>query len=221
MGLPGTLILFVAWRNVLQIFGSLLVIYLDSITANLRPVDYQIMTIINESSEISGVKLVHLSSFSDERGSFAEIFRKEWFPERSWTNLQSNRSVSVQGVIRGLHYHRKQVDYWYVTHGTIRVGLVDLRKSSPTTGNTLLLELSADSDMGLYIPTGIAHGFACLTRATLIYFIDNYYDGSDEYGVAWNDPDLNLDWGITNPVISDRDLANPPLKQLSPETRPG
>ena len=178
------------------------------------------MTKISESSEIPGVKLVHLSSFSDERGSFAEIFRKEWFPDRSWTNLQSNRSVSEQGVIRGLHFHHKQVDYWHVTRGAIRAGLVDLRNSSPTYGNTLLLELNAESNLGLYIPTGIAHGFACLTNATLIYFVDNYYDGSDEYGLAWNDPDLHLDWGILDPVISKRDSTNPYMNQLSPETRP-
>ena len=178
------------------------------------------MTIINESSDISGVKLIHLSSYSDERGSFAEIFRKEWFPDRSWANIQSNRSVSAQGVVRGLHYHHNQVDYWHVTRGIIKAGLVDLRKSSSTSGNTLLLDLSAESNMGLYIPTGIAHGFACLTEATLIYFVDNYYDGSDEYGVAWNDPKFNLDWGISDPVLSERDLANPLLKQLPPETRP-
>lgn len=178
------------------------------------------MTKIHELPEISGVKLVQLSSFSDERGSFAEIFRKEWFPDRSWANIQSNRSVSVQGVIRGLHYHRNQVDYWHVTRGTIKAGLVDLRNSTPTSGNTLLLDLSAESNLGLYIPVGIAHGFACLTDATLIYFVDNYYDGGDEYGLAWNDPDLHLDWGIDDPVISNRDSSNPSMKQLSPEIRP-
>ena len=178
------------------------------------------MTKINESTEITGVKLIQLSSFSDERGSFAEIFRKEWFPDRNWTNLQSNRSVSSKGVIRGLHYHKNQVDYWHVSRGSIRAGLVDLRRSSLTYGNTLILDLSAESNTGLFIPTGIAHGFACVEEATLIYFVDNYYDGSDEYGVAWNDPDINLKWGIDEPVLSDRDLANPLLKQLPLVNRP-
>lgn len=173
------------------------------------------MTMISNSSEIFGVKVVQLTSYSDERGSFVEIFRKEWFPEISWERLQSNRSVSVQGVLRGLHFHHNQVDYWYVTKGTIRAGLVDLRKSSPTSRNTLLLDLSAENGIGLFIPSGIAHGFACLTEATLIYYVNNYYDGSDEHGVAWNDPDLALDWGLTNPVISERDLNNPTIKGLS------
>lgn len=164
--------------------------------------------------------MVHLSSYSDERGSFKEIFRKEWFPERSWDIVQSNQSVSAKGVIRGLHFHHNQVDYWYVTHGEIRAGLVDLRKSSPTFGNSMLLELNAKSNLGLYIPTGIAHGYASAVQATLIYFVDNYYDGRDEYGVAWNDPDIDLDWGISDPIISNRDLANPLLKNLPDAARP-
>ena len=85
---------------------------------------------IGESTVVNDVLLVNLRSHSDDRGRFTEIFRKEWFPGIDWTIIQSNRSDSQAGVLRGLHYHHKQVDYWYVVKGSIRAGLVDLRKSS-------------------------------------------------------------------------------------------
>ena len=90
------------------------------------------MPLIKKSDKISDVLAVDLRSYSDDRGRFSEIFRKEWFPSLDWSMVQSNRSDSSAGVLRGLHYHHKQVDYWYVIKGTIRAGLVDLRKSSPT-----------------------------------------------------------------------------------------
>ena len=79
---------------------------------------------------IHGVLTVPLQAFGDDRGRFMETFRKEWFPQVNWDRMQSNRSDSKAGVLRGLHYHFKQIDYWYTTSGNIRIGLVDLRKSS-------------------------------------------------------------------------------------------
>ena len=74
------------------------------------------MTFIENCARIDGIKYVHLRGFGDERGRFMETFRREWFPERSWDMIQANRSDSVAGVLRGLHYHFHQVDYWYVPH---------------------------------------------------------------------------------------------------------
>jgi dTDP-4-dehydrorhamnose 3,5-epimerase len=74
--------------------------------------------------------------------------------------------------------------------------------------------LHAGDDIGLYIPSGVAHGFLALTQATLIYFVDNYYDGSDEYGVAWDDPDIGVPWGAEEPVVSRRDRENPRLSEI-------
>lgn len=178
------------------------------------------MPIIEEHPLIKDVYLVHLTSHADQRGQFTEIFRKEWFPQRSWNELQSNRSVSEAGVLRGLHYHHHQIDYWLVLQGTLRAGLVDLRQSSPTKGHAQIIEIKESDDLGLYIPSGVAHGFLGLTKVTLLYVVDNYYDGSDEYGVAWDDPEIGLDWGIENPKISKRDRSNPRLAAISPVNLP-
>lgn len=178
------------------------------------------MAQIIDLDQITGLKLAKLKSFEDQRGRFTEIFRKEWFPERNWDMVQSNRSRSLEGVLRGLHYHNKQADYWFVLQGTIRVGLADLRRSSPTIGQTMVIEMSGEDEQGLFIPVGVAHGFLSLEESLLIYYVDNYYDGSDEFGVAWDDPDLGLSWGKPNPKISERDRANPRLKEIPVENRP-
>jgi dTDP-4-dehydrorhamnose 3,5-epimerase len=178
------------------------------------------MPLIEESKFISDVLLVHLKSFDDERGRFLETFRKEWFPQRSWEIFQSNRSDSQAHVLRGLHYHHHQVDYWYVAHGQLRAALADLRPTSPTYRATQMIEMFEDSPLGLFIPTGVAHGFVSLTDATLIYIVDNYYNGGDEFGVAWNDPELGLDWGITDPILSPRDQENPCLRDVPIENLP-
>jgi dTDP-4-dehydrorhamnose 3,5-epimerase len=175
---------------------------------------------IIESTVIPGVKQAHFRVFGDERGRFMETFRKEWFPERSWDIVQANRSISTPGVLRGLHFHHHQVDYWQVVAGAIRVALADLRRSSPTYGHTEVVELDATKPSGLFIPVGVAHGFLSLTDATLLYLVDNYYDGSDELGVAWNDPDLGIDWGVAAPVLSDRDRGNPRLASIPASTLP-
>ena len=145
------------------------------------------MATMIQSERIADVKFVQLKAFADERGRFLETFRKEWFPERTWEIFQSNRSDSKAGVLRGLHYHFHQIDYWYAPVGTIRVALADIRRSSPTYGATEVLEIGGGNEMGIYIPSGVAHGFVALTDVTLIYTVDNYYSGADEFGVAWDD----------------------------------
>ncbi len=170
---------------------------------------------IEQSDKIAGVQLVRLRSFADERGRFMETFRTEWFPQRSWDIIQSNRSDSRAGTLRGLHFHFEQVDYWYVVNGRLRVGMVDLRPSSPTYLATQTIDMGQDDNHGLFIPIGVAHGFVALTDVTLTYIVDNYYNGGrDENGVLWNDSQINLDWGFTDPLISPRDAANPPLKAI-------
>jgi len=171
---------------------------------------------VQPSPQIQGVYHVPLRAFSDERGQFMESFRREWFPDVNWEKLQSNRSVSKPGVLRGLHYHFKQIDYWFAAAGTIRAGMVDLRPHSPTYMKTELLELGGKNPMGLFIPEGVAHGFVSLSDSTLVYVVNNYYDGGkDEFGVAWNDPDIGLEWGIDEPLISPRDAQNPFLKDIA------
>ena len=172
-------------------------------------------------SEIAGAYRVPVQSFADERGQFMESFRIEWFPTVDWSKLQSNRSDSRANVLRGLHYHFHQVDYWYVPKGRIRAGLVDLRPSSTTYMNSLTIEIGEENNFGLFIPIGVAHGFAALTDCTLFYFVNNYYDGGkDEFGVAWDDPDLGLNWGISEPNLSERDQMNPLWRDISNDIRP-
>ena len=163
---------------------------------------------------IDGVYTVPLRPFADSRGRFMETFRAEWFPQVSWTRLQCNRSDSQSGVLRGLHYHFKQVDYWCVTAGRIRVGLLDLRRGSPSYLQAATIDMGGDELLGLFIPVGVAHGFAALTDCTLLYVVNNYYDGADEYGVAWDDPHANIDWGLDAPSLSERDQANPRVSEI-------
>jgi dTDP-4-dehydrorhamnose 3,5-epimerase len=172
------------------------------------------------SPHIADVRIVNFKVFADPRGQFMETFRKEWFPERSWEIIQGNRSQSAPGVLRGLHYHHHQVDYWQLLAGTFRVGLADLRPWSPTYRATEIIDISAEKPSGIYIPVGVAHGFYALTQATLLYLVDNYYTGSDELGVAWNDPDLAIPWGVDNPILSDRDAKNPPLAEIAAQLLP-
>ena len=175
---------------------------------------------IQESTHIKDVQIVTLQPFADERGRFMETFRKEWFPQRSWEIIQSNRSDSSAGVLRGLHYHFNQIDYWYVVNGRIRAGLVDLRPHSPTYSATQVIEMGEENNIGIFIPIGVAHGFITLTDATLTYIVDNYYNGADEYGVAWNDPDLAVPWGVESPLVSGRDAANPLLRDIPVDNLP-
>lgn len=175
--------------------------------------------IIN-SSIIAGVQLVDLQQYADARGQFMEMFRREWFPQVSWERTQSNRSESKAGVLRGLHYHFHQIDYWHVVRGHIRAGMVDLRPHSPTYKAAQLIDLSADEPTGLFIPVGVAHGFYAVTDCTLIYIVNNYYDSKDEFGVAWDDPAIGLDWQATNPLISKRDATNPKLADIPSDAIP-
>jgi len=170
--------------------------------ATLQPID------------IEGVITVDLRVFGDERGQFMETFRREWFPQRSWEHIQTNRSESKAGVLRGLHFHRYQVDYWHVTKGSIRAGLVDLRPNSPTYLKSKTIDLHAEQPTGLYIPCGVAHGFYALTDCMLIYIVDQYYNADDENGIIWNDPQAAVPWGIDNPILSARDANNPLLADL-------
>jgi dTDP-4-dehydrorhamnose 3,5-epimerase len=173
------------------------------------------------SEKIHGVYSVPIRAFEDERGRFMETFRRSWFPWVDWDRLQGNRSDSKPGVLRGLHYHHLQVDYWYVPNGMIRAAMVDLRPSSPTYMATQTLEIGDTSNVGVFIPVGVAHGFVALTDATLMYMVNNYYDGGkDECGVAWNDPDINLSWGITAPLLSPRDQKNRFLRDIPRDELP-
>ena len=158
-------------------------------------------------TSIPGVQLFPRPPHADARGRFVEIFRTSELPDDF---VQANHSTSKRGVLRGLHYHRHQADLWYLVAGRVQVGLADLRSGSgsPTVDTVLL---TAEEPAALYIPAGVAHGFAALTDVELLYWVTAFYDASDEYGIAWNDPQLAISWELADPVLSERDRANAPL----------
>ncbi|GAC1364293.1 MAG: dTDP-4-dehydrorhamnose 3,5-epimerase [Actinomycetota bacterium] len=146
--------------------------------------------------------------FGDSRGTFLEIFREDLLGTHF---VQANHSHSTKGVLRGLHYHRHQADAWYVIAGEAQAMLADLR----TPGDrpvVAAVDLAGDLPRVLYIPPGVAHGFLAVTDLDLIYWVTGYYDASDEFGVAWDDPTLRAPWKATDPILSDRDRGNARLE---------
>jgi dTDP-4-dehydrorhamnose 3,5-epimerase len=174
---------------------------------------------VEPSSVIEDVVVVAPDAHGDDRGRFVETYRRSWFT-LGREMVQANRSDKQQGAVVGLHYHLHQADYWYVLKGTARVVLHDLRVGSPTEAATLSLDLVGTADQGLFIPPGVAHGFASLTDVLLWYLVDSYYNPADELGVAWDDPEIAADWGIELPVLSARDQKNPSRAGIEPALRP-
>ncbi|MEY4131747.1 MAG: hypothetical protein RLZZ31_1871 [Actinomycetota bacterium] len=182
------------------------------------------MATVTESDLIAGVYIVDPQIHGDERGFFVETYRREWFPQGR-EMIQGNRGDRQAGAVVGLHYHLHQADYWYVPFGTARVVLHDLRTGSPTDGATQWIDLGRQSDgthshRGVFIPPGVAHGFAALTDMTITYLVDGYYNPADELGVAWNDPAVGADWGVVDPILSARDQNNPMRAAIEPQWQP-
>lgn len=170
-------------------------------------------------STLPGVRYGSIARYADSRGSFRELWRASNDPEDHF--VQANLSSSSAGVLRGLHLHRRQDDRWIVAEGRAFVALVDIRPLLDGTGTAPLVETrELGADEWVAIPTGIAHGFLALDPLQLIYFVTNEYDGSDELGFAWDDPAVAVGWptlaGTTDgrPILSERDLENPPLAEL-------
>jgi dTDP-4-dehydrorhamnose 3,5-epimerase len=174
---------------------------------------------VTESERIQGVFIVEPDVHGDERGRFVETYRRSWFPQGR-EMVQANRSDKQAGAVVGLHYHLHQADYWYFTKGRARVVLHDLREGSPTDGATLELDMGDHDDRGVFIPPGVAHGFAALTDLTITYLVDGYYNADDELGVAWDDPAIGADWGVSDPILSKRDQTNPARTEIPAGRRP-
>lgn len=134
--------------------------------------------------------------------------------------VQANRSDSKAGVLRGLHYHVRQADYWFVMAGEIAVCLLDVRRLSQTRNAVATYAMTSETPASLYIPPGVAHGFYAVTDAVLMYLVDAEYDGGDEFGVAWNDPLTFECWPTADPILSERDRKNPFLSEISEDKLP-
>jgi len=187
-------------------------------------------------SPIPGVAWGHVTRHGDPRGSFRELWRASAFgaldpvlagrPEAAFT--QVNLSTSAPGVLRGLHFHRRQLDHWVVAAGRALVALVDVRPLVAGIAERPLVEIrEAQADATVTIPTGVAHGFLALEALELVYLVTNEFDGTDELGFAWDDPLAAVPWPAVAgtpdglPRLSDRDRSNPPLLDLVALLRAG
>ena len=159
------------------------------------------------TSRIPGVMIRQLDPRSDERGYFLEVYRRSDF---SQVFVQSNRSHSRRGVLRGLHYHRQQDDLWHFVSGRAQVALVDLRRKEQLVVEHFVVE--EEEPVSILIPRGVAHGFLALSDVDLMYWVTREFDDSDEFGIAWNDPALAIPWLDTVPTLSARDAGNEELQ---------
>ena len=160
---------------------------------------------------IPEVVLIEPKVFGDARGFFFESFNQKAFNEATGTNhqfVQDNHSRSAKGVLRGLHYQIQQPQgkLVRVVRGAVFDVAVDIRKSSPTFGRWVGVELSEDNQHQLWVPPGFAHGFLVLSdMADFLYKTTDYYAPQYERSILWNDSDLNIDWPIGEPILSNKD----------------
>jgi len=166
------------------------------------------------STAIEGVLIIEQNVISDDRGFFLEIWNQKKFNQAVGEEInfvQDNHSHSTKGVLRGLHYQLQnpQGKLVRVVKGTVLDVAVDIRKSSPTFGQHVEIELSAENNGQLWIPTGCAHGFMVISdNADFLYKTTDYYQPEDEHCIQYNDPDLNIDWRINGgiqPILSEKD----------------
>ncbi|CAH1597042.1 dTDP-4-dehydrorhamnose 3,5-epimerase [Vibrio owensii] len=166
-------------------------------------------------TKLEGCIIIKPKVFGDARGIFLETFQKERYKNLADIDLdfvQDNRSSSVKNVLRGLHYQKQkpQGKLVSVTQGSVFDVAVDLRPNSPTFGQYESVILSAENNLQFYIPPGFAHGFLVLSESVdFQYKCTDYYDPDDESGIAWNDSDINIDWPIKAPILSDKDMNQP------------
>lgn len=173
-------------------------------------------------TEIQGVFIIEPKVFGDSRGYFFESFSKKEFDSKIGPVefVQDNESKSCYGVVRGLHFQKPphaQAKLVRVVKGKVLDVAVDLRKDSPTYGKHVAVELSEDNHRQVFIPKGFAHGFSVLSEeAVFQYKCDDYYAPETEGAVAWNDPELNIDWRIPADmmILSEKDKRHPELKDL-------
>ena len=179
------------------------------------------MKIINTS--ITGVIIIEPRLFSDERGYFFESFNQREFEEKvcKTTFVQDNESNSSYGVIRGLHFQKPpfaQSKLVRVIRGSVLDVAVDIRKESPTFGRHVAVELTEENHRQFFIPRGFAHGFSVLSEEVVFqYKCDNFYAPKCEGAIAWDDPELGIDWRIPmdKAILSEKDRKHPILKELN------
>lgn len=173
-------------------------------------------------TNIEGVIIIEPRLFEDERGYFFESFNQKEFQEKvcKTTFIQDNESKSSYGVIRGLHFQKPpfaQSKLGRVVKGSVLDVAVDIRKGSPTFGQHVAVELTEDNHRQFFIPRGFAHGFSVLSKEVIFqYKCDNFYAPQSEGAIAWDDPDLGIDWQISidEILLSEKDKSHPKLAEI-------
>ena len=173
---------------------------------------------IIERQELKDILLLKPEVYKDDRGYFFESFRQSVFKDfgLDFKFVQDNEVHSNNaGIIRGLHYQlrKPQGKLVYVVTGAIKDVAVDIRNNSPDFGKSIIIDLDSKSHNMLFIPEGFAHGYLVIEKNTTVHYkCTNYYDPNSEYGIIWNDKDLNIDWGLSDPILSHKDSELPILK---------
>jgi len=169
--------------------------------------------------EIPDVILVESRVFTDDRGYFMEIYRREEFEKNgiAYEFVQDNMSFSRRGVLRGLHFQkppRAQGKLIRVAWGRIRDVAVDLRRKSPTFRKWVMVELRAGDGRALWIPPGFAHGFYAEEDSIVLYKVTDYFVPELDAGIRWDDPDIAIEWRVEKPVLSHKDMNLPFLREV-------
>ncbi|TVR17033.1 MAG: dTDP-4-dehydrorhamnose 3,5-epimerase [Balneolaceae bacterium] len=174
-------------------------------------------------TDLDGVWVIEPKIFQDHRGQFLETYRENMFIDHDlhYSFVQDNISTSGRNTLRGLHYQKKphaQAKLVMAVRGTILDVAVDLRKNSKTFGQHFSAVLSDENRHMMLVPEGFAHGFSVISEhATVLYKCSSYYNKPSERGLLWSDPELNIDWKIDSPTISEKDAGLPTLANLPEE----
>ncbi len=176
-------------------------------------------------TSLKGVIVIEPDRWEDERGFFMEIYQMERYMESGIVPVfvQDNISLSVKGSLRGLHYQfpDEQAKLVQALRGEIFDVAVDIRRESPTFGQWTGAKLSDINNRQIFIPEGFAHGFCVLSETALVFYkCTAIYSPASEAGIAWNDPDLDIDWPVDSPLLSVKDRGHPRLKDVPSENLP-
>ncbi|RMA93324.1 dTDP-4-dehydrorhamnose 3,5-epimerase [Hydrogenothermus marinus] len=172
-------------------------------------------------TKLKGVYILEPTVFKDHRGFFMESYNKKDFEEIGlhYELVQDNHSLSIEaGVLRGLHFQlnpKAQTKIVRCLKGAIYDVVVDIRKGSPTFGKWISAILTADNKRQIVVPKGFAHAILTLVPNTeILYKVDEYYSPEHDRSIRWNDPDLNISWPVSNPILSEKDANAPFLKDI-------
>lgn len=172
------------------------------------------------TTKIKDLLIIKPDVFEDGRGYFFESYNRMKFVEAGipFSFVQDNESKSQKGVLRGLHFQNPpyaQGKLVRVMKGSVLDVAVDIRKDSPTYGQWDSILLSEHNKMMYWVPEGMAHGFVTLENDTVFFYkCTNLYNKASEGSIRWNDPDLNIEWGIQNPILSEKDKISPYFREF-------